>query len=213
MDTAQGAASVTPERSFAWATAQRSFLIIGPLLLLALFLSAFFWQVTVKHEILSAGDIIYISYPWLSDKPADLGDPENAYQSDDAFLGYPSRYVLFKTLKDEGLFDWQPFHLAGTRTSFPTDFLGYAFYPPAWVYFILPFPVANSVFHILVLFVAGLGMYLLLCQLRLPQLSAVYGALLFMLNGHFIVWLGAIGLAAILGLIPLIIYGFERYRE
>src|SRR3989304_5414379 len=46
VDTAQGAASITPERSSAWATAQRSFLILGPLLLLALFLCGFFWQVT-----------------------------------------------------------------------------------------------------------------------------------------------------------------------
>ncbi len=204
---------MTPERFSAWATAQRFSLILGPLLLLAFFLSAFFWQVTVRHEVISASDIIFNSYPWVAARPTDFDHPENAYQSDDAFLGYPSRYVLFKTLKDEGLFDWQPFHLSGTPTSFPTDYLGYAFYPPAWVYFFLPFQIANSAFHILVLFTAGLGMYLLLSQLRLPRLSAVYGALLFMLNGHFIAWLGAVGLAALLGLVPLIIFGFERYRE
>lgn len=121
--------------------------------------------------------------------------------------------MLIETLRDEGLFDWQPSHLSGTPTSFPTDFLGYAFYPPTWLYLFLPFHIANSAFHLVVLFVAGVGMYLLLGQLRLPRLSSVYGALLFMLNGHFIVWLGAIGLAAILGLVPVIIFGFERYQE
>ena len=136
--------------------------------------------------------------------------PENANQGDDAFIGYPRRWSYYN---GDGASWWQDDYLAGSRGTFSVDHLGLDLYPPSWVYRVLPFPVANGFFHAEVLLVAGVSMYLLLLQLRFTWLAAVYGGILFMLNGHFIVWPGAFSLPAILGLIPLMIFGFERYRE
>jgi hypothetical protein len=178
--------------------------------LLAALLAVFFWPLTFQHRVLSPADWIYTAYPWAADPPENFHAPSNANQGDDAFISYPRRFAFYH---EPGTSGWQDDYLAGTRSTFSVDHLGLDFYPPSWFYHMLAFPVANGFFHAAVLLVAGLSMYLLLWQLRLPWLAAVYGGMLFMLNGHFVVWLGAFTLPAILGLIPLMIFGFERHRE
>ncbi len=182
------------------------------LAVLVVFLAAFFWQLTVQRRVLSPADLIFTVYPWSSQAPPGFQSPSNPLQSDDAFIYHPRRHSLYSD-DGTGFSWWQDDYLAGSRNTFSNDFLGLEFYPPAWAYYVLPFHIANGVFHVSILLVAGVAMYLLLCELRAPPPAAVYGALLFMLNGHFIVWLGAWPLPAILGLIPLMIFGFERHRR
>ena len=178
---------------------------------LCLLLCGYFWRLTIGGEVLSPADWIYTVSPWVADQPQGYSGPGNVNQGDDAFLYYPRRAAVFEG--DTGTSWWQDDYLAGARNTFSNDFLGLPFYPPAWAYEVMPFDVANGVVHLSVLLVAGIGMYLLLTQLRLPPIAAAYGGMLFMFTGHFIVWLGAVSLPAIVGLVPLLIYGFERYRE
>lgn len=183
---------------------------LAALALLVAFLSIFFWQLTIQHRVLSPADLIFTAEPWRNQPPEGFRQASNPYQSDDAFLYFQRRWSLFR---GDGMSWWQDDYLSGSRNTFSNDFLGLTFYPPAWVHHALPFHVANSLFLVSTLLVAGLSMYLLLWQLRLPWLAAVYGALLFMLNGHFVAWLTAPTLPAMLALIPLMIFGFERYQE
>ncbi|MEO7665693.1 MAG: hypothetical protein ABIU97_01495, partial [Dehalococcoidia bacterium] len=178
--------------------------------LLALLLAIFFWPLSIKHEALSPADIAFSAYPWASSVPDDFEGPDNPYQSDDTFIGYPRRLAYYN---GEEAYPWQDEYLTGTPATYSIDLFGLKYYPPAVFYKLLSFPVANGFFHAAVLLVAGMSMYFLLRQLRLIWLPAVYGGLLFMLTGHFVVWLGAFVLPAALGLVPLSILGFERFRE
>lgn len=182
----------------------------GAVCLLAGLLAIFFWRPSFEHRILSPADWIYVGYPWAADPPKGFVAPQNANQGDDAFLYYPRRYSYYE---QTGASWWQDQYVASARNTFSNDFIGLDYYPVSWVYRLLPFPIANGFFHAGILLAAAVSMYLLLWQLKLPWLSRVYGGMLFMLNGHFMVWLGAWILPAMLGLVPLMIFGFERYRE
>jgi len=179
--------------------------------LLSVALAAFFWRVTLEQRVLSPADLEFTAYPWAAEAPDGYKGPSNPYQSDDAEIFYPRRADLYEG--DTGDSWWQDDYLSGGRNGFFVDALGLQFYPPAWVFYVLPLPVANSLYGMLALLAAGLSMYALLWQLRLPWLASVYGAVAYAFNGHFIVWTGHAYLPAQLGLVPLTLFGFERYRE
>ncbi|MEX0682115.1 MAG: YfhO family protein [Dehalococcoidia bacterium] len=174
-----------------------------------LFIAAFFWQVTLQQRIISPADLMYNSYPWKASAP-DGFSPENPYQTDDADILYPRRYALYNGTGDSW---WQDDYITSDRNTFLVDALGMQFYPPAYVYEALPFEVANTAYHLIIILVAGLAMYLLLWQFKYPWLACVLGAVIYSFNGHFIVWLGHSHLPASLGVVPLMLFGFERFRE
>src|SRR3972149_1728455 len=134
---------------------------------LALVLSVFFWRLTIEHRVLSPADWIYTVHPWAAQVPPRFVGPSNANQGDDGFLSCPRRSALVRGAP--GASWWQADFPGGGPSTFSTDFVGPVFCPPAWAYHILPFEIANGVFHAAVLLVAGISMYLLLWQLRLPR--------------------------------------------
>jgi hypothetical protein len=177
--------------------------------LLAVLLAVFFWRVTLEQRVLAAGDLVYTADPWKSSAPAHF-EPSNPYQSDDAYIFYPRRYALYEGAGESW---WQDDYISSDRSSFFIDSLGLPFYPPSLVYEVLPFAAANSVYQISVLLAAAISMYLLLWQLKFRWLPRVFGATIYMLNAHFIVWSEHPFLPASLGLVPLMLFGFERHRE
>ncbi len=200
--------SSAPHRLFASLTSLRSPHVAAVAVLVVL-IAAFFWQSTLQGQVISSADLMYSHYPWKAYAP-DGFSPENPYQTDDAEIFYPRRYALYN---DTGDAWWQNDYIASDRNSFFVDSLGLQFYPPAYVYEALPFDLANTVYTLTLLLAAGLAMYLLLWQLKFPWLARMLGAILYMFNGHFIVWLGHTYLPASLGVVPLMLFGFERFRE
>ncbi|MCI0883494.1 MAG: YfhO family protein [Chloroflexi bacterium] len=182
---------------------------VAAVAVLVLLIVAFFWQSTLQGQVISSADLMYGHYPWKAYAPEGF-TPENPYQTDDAEIFYPRRYAFYN---DTGDAWWQNDYIASDRNSFFVDSLGLQFYPPAYVYEALPFDIANTVYTLTILLVAGLSMYLLLWQLKYPWLARMLGAILYTFNGHFIVWLGHTYLPASLGVIPLMLFGFERFRE
>ena len=182
---------------------------LAGVVILLLLIAAFFSQSTVEGRVVSSADLMYNHYPWKAYAPEGFS-PQNPYQTDDAAIFYPRRYALYNDTGDSW---WQNDYIGSDRSGFLIDSLGLQFYPPAYVYEALPFEVANTAYPMAILLTAGIAMYLLLWQLKLPWLSRMLGAILYMFNGHFIVWLGHAHLPASLGVVPLMIFGFERFRE
>jgi hypothetical protein len=182
---------------------------LAAIAILLLLIAGFFSQSTVEGRVISPADLMYGHYPWKAYAP-DGFSPQNPYQTDDAAIFYPRRYALYNDTGDSW---WQDDYMAGDRSGFLIDQLGLQFYPPAYAYGLLPFEVANTVYPMAILLAAGIGMYLLLWQLKFPWLSRMLGAVLYMFNGHFIVWLGHAHLPASFSVVPLMLFGFERFRE
>jgi hypothetical protein len=156
---------------------------------------------------LSPADWIYVVTHGRPIRPRDSA-PENANQET-----MPSSATRVDDYYNQSDGWWADDYLAGKRATSSVDYLGLDFYPVSWVYRLLPFPVANGLSTRGCCLSPACPCTLLLWQLKLPWLARVWGGTLFMLNGHFIVWLGAWPLPGILGLVPLMIFGFERHRE
>jgi len=78
---------------------------------------------------------------------------------------------------------WLPYLYSGIP--FIGSFAFCPFYPPSWLFFLLPFPLAFNVQYLLHSLLAGVFMYRLLRAFGLKRFPCVLGGLAFQLSGHF----------------------------
>ena len=178
--------------------------------LLAAVLIVFANPFFLEGKNFSPMDVLYSYYPWRAVAPAEYEGPSNHLRWDDATKFYPVRVNLFRSFRQEGVTFWQTEHLSGTPNRPTLDLYALPFYPLAWLFFFLPFGVANSLFHVLHLFIGGVSMWLLLREHRLRTQAALLGAVVYMLNGYFVVWLSSLFLPAALAWLPCLLFLFER---
>ncbi len=178
--------------------------------ILATVLVAFTHPFFFQGKQFSPMDVLYLYYPWKAVAPAWYEQPSNALRWDDAAKFYPGRVNLIRNFQQDGITFWQTDHLLGTPNRPTLHRYGLLFYPLTWLFFFLPFNTANSLIHILNLFIAGISMWLLLREHKLSPISALSGAIVYMLNGFFIVWMSAFFLPGILALLPLLLFLYER---
>ena len=172
-------------------------------------LVAFTYPFFFQGKQFSPMDVLYLYYPWKAVAPAWYEQPSNALRWDDASKFYPGRVNLLRNFRQDGVTLWQTDHLLGTPNRPTLHRYGLLFYPLMWLFFFLPFNTANSLVHILNLFIAGISMWLLLREHKLSPISALSGAIIYMLNGFFIVWMSAFFLPGILALLPLLLLFFS----
>lgn len=175
-------------------------------IVLGAFTSPFFFQ----GKQFSPMDVLYSYYPWKAEAPTWYQAPSNHLRWDDASKFYPSRVNLVRNFLRDGMTFWQTDHLFGTPNRPTLHRYQLLLYPPLWLFFLLPFNLANTLVHILNLYIAAVSMWLLLREHGLKPAPALAGALVFMLNGFFVVWMSAYSLAAMLALLPLALWLFER---
>jgi len=180
------------------------------MLVLAIVLIAFTHPFFFQGKQFSPMDVLYSYYPWKAVAPAWYEQPSNALRWDDASKFYPGRVNLLRNFQQDGMTFWQTDHLLGTPNRPTLHRYGLLFYPFLWLFFFLPFNTANSLIHILNLFIAGISMWLLLREHKLSPIPALSGAIVYMLNGFFIVWMSAFFLPGILALLPLLLFLYER---
>ena len=173
-------------------------------------LVAFTYPFFFQGKQFSPMDVLYRYYPWKAVAPAWYEQPSNALRWDDASKFYPGRVNLLRNFRQDGVTLWQTDHLLGTPNRPTLHRYGLLFYPLMWLFFFLPFNTANSLIHILNLLIAGISMWLLLREHKLSPISALSGAIIYMLNGFFIVWMSAFFLPGILALLPLSLFLYER---
>ena len=99
----------------------------------------------------------------------------------DLYAGYvPMMKYLVQSLKEGELPLWNPYQDVGSV------FIAYplgAFYPPSWLFFVLPTPVALHLFAILHLIAAGFFSYLFCRTLKLSLIPSLVGGLSFLFCG------------------------------
>lgn len=179
-----------------------------PFLILGLVTILFFWKIFFLGEVFSPADLLFERYPWKAVVPKNFIHPSNVLRVDEVELYYPSRVNLVKDFKENGFYFWSPYTLSGLPGG-ASLFL----YPLSWIFFFLPTPLANSLFHILIILTGGVFMYLFLTTLSLSVPASLMGAVAYMLNGYFVVWLSAASLPAIFTLLPLILFLWEKFSK
>lgn len=137
-------------------------------------------------------------YPWRAFAP---GFPDYP-QSDQADLTYPWQAFINRTLRsgsfplwNPGSFGGQPFFANGSSgVLYPPRLIAAAFLPLGWAHEFL------SIFHMLL---SGVGMWLLLRELRLGVLASMLGSTAWMLGPFNMVWLHLEVVAPAAGWLPL----------
>lgn len=87
------------------------------------------------------------------------------------------------------------------------------FYPPNWLFWLLPSAHALAVVVLLQFSIAGVGMFAYVRSLRLSLLAAAVAALVFMFNGFLVARVVHLSIMAGAALIPAVFWGFERLLQ
>lgn len=146
---------------------------------------ALFWRITALIDVFAEGDLYAYNYPLL--------------------------YGIAEQWRAGELPLWNPYLFGGTPLH--GSMQGGAFYPPNVLILFLPIWVALQYSILLHYSLAGVFTFLFLRSLALDRLSAMLGAVIFMLNGFALGHLGHVDLLRAVPWLPLILYGIERWRR
>lgn len=121
---------------------------------------------------------------------------------------YPMTMYVVKSFK-EGIFPlWNPYVFSGVPQMAAIQ--PPLFYPTTYLFLLMPFHLALTLSLILHYYLAGLGLYLLCRYWNLSRQSALFGALIFSLNGYMIDLNNLYYLVLAIAWVPLIFLGTER---
>ncbi|MGK2858624.1 MAG: hypothetical protein ACSLFQ_15595, partial [Thermoanaerobaculia bacterium] len=103
------------------------------------------------------------------------------YQRDLTRYYHPTKKVFAEIVRGGEFPYWDPYHGAGQPLAANAQYE--VFYPPQWLVLLPDFELGFSLHILLHLFVAAIGMYLLLRGLRLGAAASLFGAITFALGG------------------------------
>src|SRR5438270_990383 len=185
-------------------------LVTHPIAALVLLLVILFHQVFLQGYVLSPADQLFELPPWDKYQPPGFQHASNPLRADDTYIGMPRRVAVVADLLRYGVRLWQDHTFAGSPNTLPLG-LGGLFYPPALGFLVLPPGWANTIVMISALLVGGICMYFLLGQLTERRDARLFGSAAWMLNGYFIVWLGATSLPLQFAVLPLLLLLATRF--
>jgi len=108
------------------------------------------------------------------------------YGSDWLISGYPNLKTNFDYIKlNHRIPMWDLYNFSG-YPAMVVKGAGGILYPLNLIYFILPYHLAHTVLFIIHIFLAGLGMWLLLREYKLSHLASMLGAVTYMFAGQLI---------------------------
>ncbi len=156
-------------------------------LVLVLFTGVMFRQVFLQGRIIAPLDIVTkMLAPWRN--LSDTIKPHNHYAADAVTQYLPYRMFCEKSLREDGYIGWNPYEMGGYSLAANTMAL-----PGSWavqLHRFLPFKDAWNVGIISEFLVAGVGMLTFLRWRRsLPWIPCLIGALAYMGNSQFIIWI------------------------
>ncbi len=181
---------------------QKSLACVLAIIVLAIL---FMGQSLLPDKMLAPLDLLMGLRPWSRTEPQAL-DVYNGLPSDKVLYIQPIKVLVGQAWRS-GLPLWEPHLLSG----YPI--IGNAqagiFYPGTLPYIFLPGADASDLVALFHLIVAGLGMLGYLRALRCHYLAALLGAIVFMLNSVFIVWLMWDSVAGVMVWLPWALWAFE----
>ncbi len=179
----------------------------SPILWIVVFVFVVLGRAVLPGNVLSSADILYVVHPWNSLAKVE---PQNRLFTDPAFQFEPWMIYAAREIHHGHFPLWNPHAFAGA------PLLGNAqsavLFPFNWLSYILPVSSALGWEAILKLLTAGLGMYWMLRVLEVGAIGATAGAVAFMFNSFFMVWLlwplPSVGIW-----LPLLVGLTERLRQ
>lgn len=154
--------------------------------LIGLILVGFFAPVLLGPASLVPFDNLYSFPPWKA-AAAQMGvqQPHNELLSDLVLENYAWKTLILQALRQGEIPLWNPYLFAGLP--FLSAGQSSALYPFSVLFLLLPLDRAYGYFVALQLWLAALGMYVLLRLLRVSRLGATVGALTYALSGFMVV--------------------------
>ncbi len=133
------------------------------------------------------------------------------YHHDIQYYFFPYHKLVVDTLAGGHLPLWNPYAFAGIPLV--GDGQTAMFYPPNWLFLILPTIHALTLIILLHFSIAGVGMFLYIRSLRFATASALIAALAFMFNGFLVARVVHLSIMAGAALVPLIFWAVERWLQ
>jgi hypothetical protein len=168
------------------------------------------WPALHGSSVLVAADFLEVWPPWA----AQLGDgglPHNTDLSDNILYYLPSRQYAAAAVAEGRIPLWNPYILSGTP--FLANGESGVFSPLNVLFYLCRAPTAFGYTAALQLLLAGTFMYALLRRLEVGWAGALFGGVVFMLNGFFVVWLEMLNLVGVALWIPLVVLATDRWME
>lgn len=148
--------------------------------------TAAFSPALFRGKILAPLDITTtVLAPWKEN--ANGGKPHNHNPSDAVTQYLPYRIHAEKSFKEDGYIGWNPYEMGGSNLAANTMAL-----PASWtmqLHRFLPFEQAWDLGILGEFLIAGVGMLVFLRSRSLPWLACTLGALAYMGNSQFIIWI------------------------
>lgn len=127
-----------------------------------------------------------------------------------AFVNEPNPYIVRRILDSSKIPAWNPFEGLGIPL---IGNLNTEVFNPLKIFLNLyPNPYLQDIFFLLRLFVMGLFTYLFLRELKLLQISSLFGAVFLMLSGYSMWWINLHPLSTVMYM-PGVFYFYERWRK
>lgn len=159
---------------------------ISAALALLAFATTLFFPALFQGKILAPLDITKtLLQPWADD--AGGAKPHNHNPTDAVTQYLPYRIHAGKSLLEDGYIGWNPYEMGGYNMAANTMAL-----PGTWtlqLHRFLPFKEAWNLGLLAEFLVAGSGMLVFLRSRNLPWLPCLIGALAYMANSQFIIWI------------------------
>lgn len=156
-----------------------------------IFVFIFFWQFFLKGLLPIPSDtIVGLYHPFrdLYAKDYPNGIPyKNFLITDPVRQQYPWKKLSIDALKKGELPLWNPYEMAGKPLL--ANFQSGVFYPLNILFFVLPFNTAWSLLIIIQPLLAIYFTYLFLRNLKLSEISSLFGGFVFAFSGFSIAWL------------------------
>ena len=161
---------------------KKAYFFIG---FLALVTIGFFWEVIFLGEAIVDPNVIYLYEPW---RTYSNGRKAEAIATDIPFEFLSFEYFNAMSLRLGEIPLWNPYVFSG----YPhlANSLSAVFYPPQLLLLFLSPLTVHNVTVIIQFFLAGLFMFLFCREIKINSFAASIGALVFMLGGFNIAWLG-----------------------
>lgn len=135
--------------------------------------------------------------------------------SDTMVIHWPKAHLMAQSWQaGEGLPYWTPLILSGMPLA--ANQLAMLFYPPAWLFLVLPIEPTFNLLFIFHLLLGGFGIYLLLREkFGLSTAAALLGSLSFALNGKLLAHVagGHVSMVGAIGWLPWGLFGLHMLLE
>jgi hypothetical protein len=178
--------------------------------LVVLVVAAAFWPWIVHGKVLAPLDIVEEMFlPWRGEKlhPA----VHNHFVTDAALQYVPYRMVMHQSIREDGYVGWNPLIFGGTAQHANTMLINHEVTMVLHRFF--DFWPAWNLGRLLQFLFAGLGMLLFLRSIGSSPGVAAMGAVAYMLNHQFVVWIYFNQVVAAFCWMPWVLWALHKARD